>query len=123
MTEIAPPLARHEAQRGAEATHGIGRRDGFLQNEVSAQLKRLTGSGASVQNGERDRVLVAWALAQALKHAEPALQIVAVHNYRVELLGRKDFVPGMRSPADLDVDRQFRQRWAHYVYDLRVAAY
>jgi len=29
----------------------------------------------------------------------------------------------MRSPTDLDVDGQFRQRRAHYVYDLRVAAY
>src|SRR5580765_4246037 len=109
MTEIAPPLARHEAQRGAEATHGIGRGDRFLQNEVSAQLKCLAGSGASIQNGESDRVPIAWTLAQALKHAKPALQIVAVHNYRVELLGTKDFVAGMRSPADLDVDRQFRQ--------------
>src|SRR5206468_8090735 len=45
ITEIAPALACHETERGTEASHGIGRRNRFLQNEVSAQLKCLTGSG------------------------------------------------------------------------------
>src|SRR5207302_7357630 len=76
-TEITPALALHQSECGGKASHGIHRSNRFLEYEIGPHLKGLLGSGATIQNGEGNGVLVAGSLAEALQHFHTAFEMVA----------------------------------------------
>ena len=89
-----------------KAAGGIQRADRFLQNEVGAHAKGLLrGRSLSVKDGKGNGVLVAASAPQTLQHRQSTVQIVAVHDHRVELIGDKNVCPCLRFMADFHFNR------------------
>ena len=111
LAEVAAALLQHEVQRGMKTARGIECADGFLQDEVSAHSEGfLRGGSMAVQDGEGDGVLVAGSVAESLQEGEASVEVVAVDDDGVELVGYEDVGSGAGFLADFHVNGKLFER-------------
>jgi len=111
LAEVAAALLQHEIQRGMETSRGVERADGLLQNEIRSHTEGfLRGSPVTVQDREGNGILVARSVSESLKKCEAAVQIVAIDDNGVELVGNENVGSGARFVADFHVDGKFFER-------------
>ena len=106
LPEVTAALFYHGIQRRMKTAQRIQGADRFLQNEVGAHIERFLGRRSlPVENGERNRVLVARGALQRLQDRQSSAQIVAIHNYRIELVGDQHVGASSSLMADFHVNR------------------
>ena len=88
LAEVATPLLQHKIQRGMEAARRIQTADRLLQDEICAHAKCILGRRMlAVQYCKRYRILIAGSISHTLQQREAAVQIVAIDNDGIELVG------------------------------------
>src|SRR4029077_8880477 len=79
MTEISPLLTNHEVEGSSEAPRSIHSGNWFLEDKVRSHLECLL-RGGSIQNSERNGILVTGRLTQTFKHSQAADEVIAIHD-------------------------------------------
>src|SRR6266404_5370302 len=104
MAVIPAPFPHHEIESRIKTAGGVQRGERLLENEVSSRVEGLLGGRLSIDHGEGDGLGIALGLAERAQEIEAVLQIIAVHDDRVELALCQQIVASSGPCANLDID-------------------
>src|ERR1700693_3043599 len=85
MAVVTAPFPHHKIESRIKTARGVQRGEGLLQNEVGSGVEGLLGRRFSIHHGEGYGLGVALGLAKRAQEIKTVLQVIAVHDDRIEL--------------------------------------